>query len=330
MNSTATSEHTASPTRGLLFALFGFGVFSWHDAIVKLLTDYSVFQIIFFAMLFGAVPFSLALATSRSTYSLWPRNPALVLVRSITTVLGLCLAFYAFTILPMVEVYVLLFTAPALISLLAIPFLGERIAAFRWFAIFLGLAGVVVVLRPEIETFTIGHLAGVGSALCIAIGSIISRLIGSKEHAGTLIIYPLLCNISVCGVAMSFSYVPMPLHDLALMFLIGTMALIAQFTMLSAYRAAPAAYVAPMQYSQLLWAVLIGAVMFDEYPDRFTILGALIIVVSGLLIVWRESQVSLNKPLLHTRNVRAVMAPLVRSNESDTANESDYVSTSNR
>ncbi len=306
-----------SATKGLLFALLGFGVFSWHDALVKLLTEYSVFQIIFFAMLFGAVPFTLIMATNRSSYSLWPRNPMLVIARSIAAVLGLCMAFYAFTVLPMVEVYVLLFTAPALISLLAIPFLGERIAAFRWFAIFLGLAGVIVVLRPDPETFTIGHLAGVGSALCIAISSIISRSIGSKEFAGTLIIYPLLTNVVVCGIGMSFSYIPMPLADLGLMFMIGTMAMIGQYCQLSAYRAAPAAYVAPMQYSQLLWAVLIGAVMFNEYPDDMTILGALIIVVSGLLIVWRESAVSENQPMLSTRNVRAVMAPPVKSTEID-------------
>ncbi len=317
MSTTITPEANNSASKGLLFALFGFAVFSWHDALVKLLTQYSVFQIIFFAMLFGAVPFTLVQATSRRGYSMWPRNPALVLARSLTSVLGLCLAFYAFTVLPLVDVYVLLFTAPALISLLAIPFLGERIAAFRWFAIFLGLLGVIVVLRPNVETFSIGHLAGIGSALCIAIGSIISRSIGSKEHAATMIIYPLLTNITLCGIAMSFNYIPMPLEDLALMFAIGTMALIGQFCLLKAYRAAPAAFVAPMQYSQLLWAVLIGAVMFGEYPDNLTVVGALIIVVSGLLIVWRESQVSENQPLLNTRNVRPVMAPPVNSRESD-------------
>lgn len=314
---TATAKKAMSPTRGLLFALFGFGVFSWHDAIVKLLTDYSVFQIIFFAMLFGAAPFTLVHATSRSSHSLWPNNPMLVFARSFSSVLGICLAFYAFTVLPMVDVYVMLFTAPALISLLAIPFLGERIAIFRWFAIFLGLAGVVIVLRPSVQNISFSHLAGIGSALCIAINSIISRQLGSKEHASTLMIYPLLTNIIVCGIAMSFSYVQMPLEDLALMFLLGTMALVGQFCMLLAYRAAPAAYVAPMQYSQLLWAVLIGAVMFNEYPDNMTVIGALVIVVSGLLIVWRESEVSTNKPNLHTRNIRSVVAAPVRSNESD-------------
>lgn len=317
MSTSRPDPAAASPTKGLLFALVGFAVFSWHDALVKLLGDYSVFQIIFFAMVFGAVPFSLALATNRDSYSLWPNNPTLVLVRSVTAALGLCLAFYAFTVLPMVDVYVLLFTAPALISLLAIPFLGERIAAFRWFAIFLGLAGVVIVLRPNLDTFNIGHLAGVGSALCIAISSIISRSIGAKEHAGTLIIYPMLSNITICGIAMGFFYVPMPLSDLLLTFAIGTMALIGQYCLLSAYRAAPAAYVAPMQYSQLLWAVLIGALWFGERPDGLTVLGALVIVVSGLLIVWRESRVSERQPLLHTRNVRAVMAPPVQTNESD-------------
>lgn len=319
MSTSNTQNTAASSLKGLSFALVGFAVFSWHDALVKLLTSYSVFQIIFFAMLFGAVPFSLVLAASRSRYSLWPRNPALVFLRSLTTVIGLCLAFYAFTVLPMVDVYVLLFTCPALICLLAIPFLGEQIAAFRWFAIFLGLAGVIIVLRPSVDTFDLGHLAGLGSALCIAISSIISRQIGAQEHAGTLIIYPLLGNIAFCGVAMSFSYIPMPLPDLLLMFAIGTLALLGQYLLLSAYRAAPAAYVAPLQYSQLLWAVLIGALMFDEYPDGLTILGAMVIVVSGLLIVWRESRVSKQQPLLHTRNVRAVMAPPVKTREYDAA-----------
>nr|CAA6812343.1 MAG: S-adenosylmethionine uptake transporter [uncultured Thiotrichaceae bacterium] len=305
------------PLKGLLFALGAFAILSLHDVLVKVLADYSVFQVIFFAMLFGYVPFSLARLVDKRSIVLRPVHPFLVVLRGFLTVGGLSFAFLGFSLLPMVEVYVLLFTTPLIISLLAIPILGEKIHVFRWMTILLGLVGVVIVLRPTPESLEFGHLCALLSACCGGGAAIISRKIGHLENAATLILIPMILNILLAGSILYFVYKPMPLADLGLMFLLGSMALLGQLMLLYGYRNAPAALAAPMQYSQLIWAILYGAVFFDEAVDRWIILGAVITVISGLLMVWRETKVSKIQPILRTRNVRMVSAALVPGSESD-------------
>lgn len=311
------TTHSSSPLRGVVFALVGFAVFSTQDALVKVLGEYSAFQVLFFAMLFGYVPFSLVQVFDKTQRSLRPRNPGWVMLRAYCAVTAVCLVFSAFTVLPFVQVYVLIFMSPLLISLLAIPMLGERIHFFRGFAIVLGLCGVLIVLRPSVETLHWGHLAALVGAFHIALGAVISRRIGGEEQAATMMVFPLLANILVAGVGLIFVYKPMPLEDLALMCVTGVLAMIGQYLLLVAYRSAPAALIAPMQYSQLLWAVLFGYVFFAESIDAMTVAGSVVTVLAGLLIVLREVQVSRVQPNLRTRNVRGIAAPPMRSSESD-------------
>ena len=239
-----TEKHSIVP--GLLMALLGFAIYSTHDALVKYLHDYNVFQIVFFATLFGYVPFSIARIIEGKPASLKPTNPGLLTLRAGLHVIGLSAAFLAFTLLPMVEAYVLLFCAPLIISILAVVFLNERIALVRWLAILLGLVGVVIVLRPTPETVSLGHGAALLSAFCGGGSAVISRKISASENMATMIMFPLLANILVAGAALYFVYQPMPLADLAVMFLVGVLGLIGQYFVLSGYHRAPAAFVGPM------------------------------------------------------------------------------------
>ncbi|WP_020561206.1 DMT family transporter [Thiofilum flexile] len=306
--STTTNTTSASILRGPMIALLGYLVFSTHDAIVKSLDDYSVLQTIFFAMLFGYVPFSLARITDKRLTTLRPNNPMLVILRSILTVASMCFAFIAFSILPMVQVYVLLFTTPVIISLLAIPFLGERIYLPRWAAIILGLIGVIIVLRPTPDSLEWGHVFGLVSAFCGASAAIISRKIGNLESSATLILFPLTLNVLVTGSMLYFVYKPMPFNDLVAMFSVGVLGLLGQLLVLNSYRLSPAAFVAPMQYSQLIWAVLFGVLFFDESIDKWVVIGSLITITSGMIIVWRETVASKTQPTLSTPNPRIVMS----------------------
>ncbi|MBK8454620.1 MAG: DMT family transporter [Thiofilum sp.] len=302
--STTTSS---SVIRGPLIALLGYFVFSTHDAIVKSLENYSVFQTIFFAMLFGYVPFSLARITDKRLTTLRPNNPALVILRSALMVGAMCFAFIAFSILPMVQVYVLLFTTPVMISLLAIPILGEKIHFQRWTAIILGLIGVIIVLRPTPESLEWGHIFSLISAFCGASASIISRKIGNQESSATLILFPLLFNVLIAGATLYFVYKPMPFNDLMAMFAVGVLGLLGQLLVLNSYRLSPAAFVAPMQYSQLIWAVLFGFIFFNESIDQWVVVGSIITIASGVMIVWREAVASKTQPNLNTPNPRITM-----------------------
>ncbi|ASJ75605.1 DMT family transporter [Granulosicoccus antarcticus] len=306
-----------SVLRGVGLALLGFAIFSLHDTLIKSVSDIPVFQTAFFVVLFSFVPFALFLAIDGTKRSLRPKLPGLVALRCLFTVVGMLCVFHAFGNLPLAEVYSLLFAAPILITLLAIPILGERIHLIRWLAILLGMAGVLIVLRPGNTAFTIHHMAAIGAATCVACTSVVTRLIGSREHSMTLIIYPMLTNVIVTGVATAFVYVPMPGEYLLRLCAVGLLSVIAQTLMIQAYRSTEAQFVAPMQYSQMLWALLYGTLIFHETIDRTVLLGSAVIVCSGLLFIWRELVASVQKPVLSTRNLRISGGPQARPGEAD-------------
>ena len=311
------AKPTGSITLCTLIALTGFATFSVHDALIKTLQAYSLFQIGFFAVLFSFVPFTLFIALQREQILLRPKLPKLVAVRCISIFGSMVCAFYAFKSLPLAQAYALIFAAPLLITILAIPVLKERVKWYRWMAIILGFFGVVIVLNPGTQAMTTGHAAGMAAALFSATTAVITRKIGNRESSLTLIVYPLLVNLSICALAMVWVYQPMSGQTLAIMCSIGLLAVLGQALLIYAYRNAPAQYIAPFQYSQMLWAVIIGALFFNETPGRNVWLGSLVIVLSGMMIVWRELTASRTKPILSTRNFRAVSGPAAYSSETD-------------
>ncbi|MFZ2101698.1 MAG: DMT family transporter, partial [Oricola sp.] len=257
-----------SPVRGLGYAFLAFGLFATHDAIIKALgRDYSVFQIIFFAMLFAFVPMAILMLADQSTGNFRPRHPWLVVARSILSLTAMTAAFYAFVILPLAEVYALLFATPLLITALSVPLLGETVRFQRWAAVVVGLVGVMIVLRPGVTEFSLGHLAALCSALAASLATIIIRKIGGQERSAVLILFPLLSSILVMGGTLPWVYTPVELPSLGLMAAVGLISVVAQLCSIAAYRNAPAAVIAPTQYSQILWATGYGIVFFAERPD---------------------------------------------------------------
>jgi drug/metabolite transporter (DMT)-like permease len=204
-----------------------------------------------------------------------------------------------------------LFAAPLLITLLAIPMLGERVGLRRGAAVGIGLCGVLIVLQPGVTDFNLGHLAALVAAVCSAMNAVIMRKIGGAERAVVLLLYPMIANVVVMGAALPFVYRPMPGQDLLAAAVIAAFALIATWLLILAYRMAPAAKVAPMQYSQIIWATLFGALFFNEALAWSTAIGTAVIVASGIYIVFREDRggVSATTPVLRSRG-RAVPSPL--------------------
>lgn len=299
--------------RGILFALLGFALWSTHDLVVKALGEtYSPIQIVFFSVLLGFPFLTLIMMRDTSETNLIPHYPGWTAIRTIASMVTAFCAFFAFTVLPLAQVYAILFAMPMLITILAIPVLGEEVGWRRWLAVIVGLAGVLVVLQPGVESFTLGHLAALTAAVSGAIASVIMRKIGREERSVVMILYPMVANFLVMGGALGFVYVPMPLADLALSAIMSVLALLALGSVLMAYRNAPAALVAPMQYSQILWASFFGAILFQESLTQETIIGSAIIISSGLFIVWREASGTTSaKPVLRTRS-RGVTASAPR------------------
>ena len=290
--------------RGALLALAAFGVYSTHDVFVKLMGErYSPVQIVFFTVLFSFPVFTLMMIRRSSSGSLWPRHPWWSLARSAMVVVTGFSAFTAFTLLPLAQTYALLFAMPMLITILSVPMLGEKVGAARAIAVVVGLIGVLIVLRPGGSDLSVGHLAGIVAALSGAAASVIVRKTGGQESALVLLLYPLLANLVVMGAVLPFVYVPMPLAHLATFGAIAVMSLAGMALTIAAYRVAEATVVAPMQYSQIVWATVYGALIFAEFPDMPTLVGAGIVILSGVFIVWRENASSppSSQPVLKTR-----------------------------
>ena len=293
-----------SNTKGALIALLAFAIFSTHDIIVKFLgASYSPIQIVFFSVLFGFPWMTLMLIRDTSSGNLVPRHPWWTALRTGATTLTGISAFYAFSKLPLAQVYAILFAAPLLITILSIPILGEQVRLRRWVAVLIGLAGVLVVLRPGAEPLTLGHLAALFAAVGGALASIIVRKIGKDERSVVLLVYPMMTNFAIMGAALPFVYQPMPMEHMAGIAVMSIMALIASALVIAAYKAGEAVIVAPMQYSQIIWASVFGILLFGEPIDAATLLGAVIIIGSGIYIVLREggSDASENTPVLRTR-----------------------------
>ena len=291
--------------KGALLALLAFGIFSTHDVIVKVLGGiYSPFQIVFFSVLLSFPLAMVMLMRDARPGTLVPAHPWWLAVRTVAAVITGVSAFYAFSVLPLAQTYAILFATPLLITILAIPVLGEVVRLRRWLAVLVGLAGVFIVLRPGDTDLSLGHLAALAAAIGGALASIVVRKIGSVERPVVMLLYPMMVNFVVMACALPFVYQPMPIEHLGLLGIIATFAWFASRLVIAAYQSGEAAIIAPMQYSQIIWATLFGFLFFDETIDQATAIGAGIIIASGLYIVLRESRsgTSENTPVLRTRS----------------------------
>ena len=293
-----------SNLNGALLALLSFGVYATGDAIVKYMgASYSPFQNIFFSGLFGFPLVAIMLMSDRSEGNLIPRRPFITLLRSGLVVVNVLCGFYAFAKLPMSEAYPLFFASPILITLFAIPMLGEKVGLHRGMAIVVGLLGVIVVLRPGQSHFGFGHLAAIAASIIFAVNSVLVRITGQSERSVVIMLYPMIANTVVSGIALPFVYKPLPIEHLGLLAAMSILGFIGGVISIAAYRRAEAAIVAPMQYSQIIWASIFGTLIFHESSDLWTLVGTAIIIVSGVYIVVREGTpaVSATKPVTETR-----------------------------
>ncbi len=295
-----------STLRGALLSLAAFGFYATHDVVVKLLgVDYTAFQIIFFSGLMGFPFVTIMMMGDRRDGTLIPRHPWWTALRTVAAVVTGVMGFFAFSKLPLAQCYAIFFAMPLLITLMAIPMLGEKVGLRRGIAVIVGLVGVIIVLRPGGgDAFGIGHLAALGAAVTGALTSVIVRKIGHAERSVVLMLYPMVLSFIAMGMIMPFVYIPMPVEHLALTAVMAFLGMLGALFVIAAYRTAPAVIVAPMQYSQIIWAALYGWLFFDESIDLYTGIGTGVIIASGIYIVLREGtpSVSQNRPVLESQS----------------------------
>ena len=278
-------------TNGVVLALFAYAVFSWGDAAIKALGgQLSVFEIGFFATLLSGVFILFSRPKEERWRDFWRMSrPWAVQARALSGIAAGVLGTYAFTTIPLAEAYALFFVAPLFVTILAGVLLDERIGPWRAFAVIAGFAGVMLVVRPGFRELHLGHLAALAVAFLAAATIILLRSLAGQEKRttmlGVLICYGVIFN----GVAAAATGIALPsLEQLGLLLLVGGFSACGQIAILAAIKHTPANQIAPTHYSQIAWAVLMGALFFDEYPDFLTLVGLAIVGGAGLLTLVRE------------------------------------------
>ncbi|MEZ5800870.1 MAG: DMT family transporter [Nitratireductor sp.] len=293
-------------TSGIPLAFAAYFGFSLSDAMIKLAGRHTtVFEIAFFVTLFSIIP----IIASKPSELKWRhvlkmKRPLIVNLRGISGTLGGMCAIYAFTHLPLAEAYALIFLIPLIVTLLSVLILREPVGIRRWLAVALGFVGILLVVRPGFREITPAHVAGLGIAFFGAITIIALRTLSTTEHRTTImsivIPYALIAN----GLLM-ISQFQWPDRSLMLILLAaGILTGIGHYCITTATRLAPANLVAPVQYSQIIWAVVFGWLIFYELPDAWTVVGLVIVGISGLATFIREEARfgwSRKTPLLRNR-----------------------------
>jgi drug/metabolite transporter (DMT)-like permease len=209
--------------------------------------------------------------------------------RAVIGTCGMFLTLGVVLILPLAEATVLGFTSPIFAVLLAILFLNEQVGAWRWSAVLLGLAGILVIAGPDRSHLPLLGLAtGLGAAFFVALVSIQLRDLGRTEEPLRIVFYFSALGALFLAPAMLFYAAPHDATEWLLILAIGITGLVAQMLMTSALRFGTVSSVIVMDYSQLVWATLWGWLFFAQLPPATTWLGAPLVIASGLIIAWRE------------------------------------------
>ncbi|RWN35342.1 MAG: DMT family transporter [Mesorhizobium sp.] len=278
-------------TNGILLALIAYASYSGSDAVVKSLGgQLTIFEIGFFITLFAGFFLFFTRPAGERWRDFWrTKRPWAVQARAWAGIASGVLSVYAFTTIPLAESYALIFLAPLCVTILSTVILKEKVGPWRWLAVVAGFAGVMLVVRPGFRELNLGHLAAFGVAFLAATSVILMRSLAQQEKRTTMLGVLVGCGLLFNGIGAAATAFTVPSgRQLLWLAMAGAFTAGGQFLQLLAMKYAPANRVAPTHYSQIAWAVILGALFFQEYPDGLSLVGLAVVGGAGLLTMVRE------------------------------------------
>ncbi len=294
-----TSGQTARPLTGLALNLCALFVLVCMAATVKAATQHVPVGQAVFARAACSLPVILGWIAVQGQLraGLVTHRPRLHLLRGAMGTVALSLNFVALSLLPLPEVTTIGFAAPLVTLVFAALLLGERVRLVRWSAVALGLAGVMIVVWPRLGggpaldgAARLGALAALGSATAAALVKILLRRMVLTETTPAIVFWFAVFASAAALATAPFGWVWPGPGVAGLLVLSGLLGGAGQLMLTASYRFADASALAPLWYAQLLFATILGAVLFDELPTARMLAGAALVVAAGLLIAWRESR----------------------------------------
>lgn len=294
------------PFRGIVFKLISVTLFITMAALIKATADHvPAGQAVFFRSFF-AIPVILGWLALRGDLAtgLKAKNPMGHFWRGFVGTAAMGLGFAGLGLLPLPEVTAIGYAAPLLTVVFAAMFLGEEVRAFRLAAVALGLIGVGIVLAPRLTVFsgeTVEKAAAFGAmlvlmgAVCAALAQVYVRKLVATEQTSAIVFYFSVTATLLSLLTLPFGWVVPTGAEAALLVGAGLLGGLGQIFLTQAYRHADASVVAPFDYASMLMAIGIGYFVFSEVPTRQMLAGAALIILAGVLIIWREHALGLKR-----------------------------------
>ncbi len=286
------STHRENVVLGMAAGVGAHFMFSIMVMLAKLLSEnHSVIEIAFYRNLVGSLPFLfIVYALGRRDILKLNTKPFLVGLRAVLGTVSLIITFLAYSLMPLADTTALLFTSSLFVPVLAVIVLKEHVGPYRWFAVLVGFAGVIVMTRPTGDVYVLGISVALTAAFLHAVLQIILRYLGRYESPETVSFYFFVIGTVVTGAAMPFVAHTPSISEIPLLLGVGLSGAAAQWMLSTAYKNAPAAVVTVFNYTSIIWATLFGWMIWNEWPVTAVIAGAIIVVASNMLIIWRESR----------------------------------------
>ncbi len=299
-----TGERALQHLVGIGFKVASTLVFTIMAALVKILAErVPMGEIIFFRSFFALPPLLLWLAARHELPgALWTAKPLGHFWRAAAGITAMTLNFYAVSLLPLPNVTAIIFISPLVVLPLAIVFLGESAGIYRWSAVVVGLAGVLVILSPNLfsgvsldNAAAIGSACALAAALMMAVVVIHVRNLTRTEPTGAIVFYFSAFGALFALFTLPFGWV-MPLgEDVLLLILMGLIGGMGQILITQSYRYAPASTIAPFEYTSMIWSLLLGFLVFGDVPQLVVLFGAAIVISANIFVILRERRLGIDR-----------------------------------
>lgn len=288
-----------SPLTGVFLMIAAMAVLPFLDVVAKFLGEAGVpvLQIVWARMVFGAMltlPFALRHAGPRG---LWPDLPGVHLLRAALLIGATYTFFAALTYLPIADALAIFFVNPLIVTALSPLILGEHVGPRRWAAVGVGFIGTLIIIRPGFQEINTGVLLAFASGCCLGLYFLMTRRIAGKTPAMVTTYDTCLMGALMASAAIPFVWQQPTMLQWGQYLLIGLIATAGHYLIVRAYDYAEASLLAPLAYTEIIMAVVVGWYFFDDFPDRWTFLGVSILIASAIYISWRERKRNMAAPV---------------------------------
>ena len=280
---------------GILLMIITTSVFASQDGLSKYLaTEYNVYMVVMIRYWFFAA-FVISMSSRRTggiKLVVKTKSPILQIFRSLILVAEMCITILAFTLLGLAETHAIFASYPLIIAMLSGPILGEYVGWRRWLAIFVGFIGILIILNPGNGIFSPYALVPIAGAILFALYGLLTRYVVGYDDSSTSFFWTgVVGSIAMTVVGLNF-WDPVSRSDWSTMLLLSTSGVVGHYLLIKCYEVAEASAVQPFAYLQLIWASMIGIIIFGEQITTNVLIGACIIVGAGLFTLLRERKVS--------------------------------------